>query len=447
MIRGFLNKLYGNAVVLANLRGQRRIPYLSQEKVWELRNARLRRIVTYAAKTVPYYRSLFRERGIDPHVIKTVEDLDRLPLLDKDTVRKNPHLFVSTSGNGRKSIPFVTSGTTGMPLEIYHDPNSLLANIAFGEREREVITKIYGRNFGYRKLTIGYPGNTGSKVWDFYQRMTIIPVRPKQFVISVLEPVGRIVKEVNRLCPDIIASYGSYLETFFRTLKSRGIEMHLPRTLIYGADSMTREGRNLIEKEFGIPVLSTYNAVEVFKLGFFCEEREGFHLHEDLCHVKIVDANGQRVANGKEGEVVISNLVNRGTILLNYRLGDIASISSQKCSCGRTLPLLMELEGRVEDIIFLSNGQFVHPRAVWRILKGRNEIMQYQLIQHEPERFELRLVTVDSKTYQSVLNGILTGLQYLLGESAIIESGYYQELEREEGGEFRPVISLCGVSV
>jgi len=447
MIRKLLNKFYGNALVFANLRGQSRVPYLPEEKLGELRDARLKEIVKYAAETVPYYRSLFKERGIDPHVIKRVEDLDRLPLLDKDTVCKSPHLFVSTSRNGQKSISFITSGTTGKPLEIYHDPKSLLANIAFGERERDVITRFCGDKYGYKELFIGYSTSTIRKVWDVYRQWTFIPLRPERLTLSVIEPVEHIIREINRFGPNIILSYGSYLETFFKILNLQGIRIHLPQVLIYGGDSMTGEGRRLIEEKFGIPVLSIYNAVEAFKIGFFCEKRKGFHLHEDLCHVKIIDASGQRVANGEKGEVVISNLINRGTILLNYRLGDIASISSQKCSCGRTLPLLMELEGRVEDIIFLPNGEFVHPRAVWEVFKERNEILQYQLIQHEQERFELRLVTVDSKIHQNVINGILSDLRHLLGESAIIESGYYEELERQGSGKFRPVISLCGVSV
>lgn len=442
MIRKFLNKLYGNAVIFANLRGQRRVPYLPEEELQALRDAVLREIVRYAAKTVPYYYSLFKEMGIDPREIKTVEDLDHLPLLDKEMVRKNPDLFVSTSWKGRKSIPFITSGTTGIPLKVYHDPNSLLANIAFGERERKVITNMYGTNFCYRQLSIGYRGNTASKVRDFYRKMTFIPVRRERLVVSVVEPFERIVETVNHFRPDVIGSYGSYLETFFRILDSRGIEMHLPRILIYGADSMTIEGRSLIEKKFGIPVLSVYNAVEAFKIGFFCEERKGFHLHEDLCHVKIVDADGQRVANGKKGEVIISNLVNRGTVLLNYRLGDIASISSQKCSCGRTLSLLTELEGRVEDIIALPNRELLHPRAVWKVFKGKDEIVQYQLIQHEPDRFELRLVTINRETYKSIIEGVLADLRKLLGESTVIESRYYEELERQTG-KFRRVISLC----
>ncbi len=269
MIGNFFRKLYGNAVVLANLKGQRSIPYLPEEELKTRRDARLRRIVNYASKTVPFYRDFFREKKIDPLDIRTVEDLDLLPILDKDTVRMNPHLFVAISRRARQSIPFVTSGSTGMPLKVSHDQYSLLANIAFGEREREVVSTICEKKFGYKEVIIAYPGNTGSKVLDFYQRMTFIPLRPERLVLSVQDPIERIVEAVNHFRPDVIKSYGSYLETFFRLLNFRRIEMFLPRVLIYGADSMTSEGRSFIEKKFGIPILSTYNAVEIFKIGFF----------------------------------------------------------------------------------------------------------------------------------------------------------------------------------
>lgn len=443
MVKDFFNKIYGNYIVFTNLRGQRGVPYLSQEKLHALRDARLREIVKYAAETVPYYRNLFRRENIDPCKIKTSEDLDSLPLIDKEMVRKDPYLFISTSRRGINSIPFITSGTTGTPLTIYHDQYSLLANIAFGERERDVVMKICSGTSGFREIYIVYPGCTIGKVWEFYRQMTYIPSRPKRLILSVLEPAERIVTAINHFRPDVIVSYGSYLETLFKILYMRGSEKYLPRVLIYGADSMTDDGRRFIEKKFGISVLSQYNAVESFKIGFFCEEQRGFHLHEDLCHVKIVNSNGQKVANGEKGEVVISNLVNRGTVLLNYRLGDIASISSEKCPCGRILTLLSELEGRVEDIIFLPNGEFVHPRAVWRVFKGRNEVLQYQLIQHQPDRFELRIVTVDGITYHRVINGILADLRNLLGGSVVIKPEYYKELEKEKGGKFRSVMSLC----
>ena len=442
-----LNKLYGNAIVFSNLRAQHRIPYFSTKKLHELRDRRLRRIVQYAAKTVPYYRDFFQREGINPGQIKTVADLDRLPLVDKQELRKDPSRFLSNSALGKNSIAFLTSGSTGLPLNIHHDSNSLLANIAFGERQREVITGICGRKIGYREALISYNGCVSTKVWDFYEKKTYIPVRPQRLLIPISKTIEAVVQELNRFRPNVLIGYGSYLEAFFKTIYSMEVNIQLPQVLLYGGDAMTNAGRDFIEEKFGVPVLSTYQAMECFKIGFFCENRENFHLHEDLCHVKIVNADGEEVADDEKGEVVISNLVNRGTVLLNYRLGDIASISNRKCSCGRTLSLLSEIEGRVEDIIILPDGQFVHPRVVWSIFKHKNEVLQYQLIQHELMLFELKLVTGGQETVNGFLNELLTDLREVLGESSTIEAEFYNELPRQNRGKFRSVMSYCKSNV
>ena len=109
----FLNQLYGNLVVMRHMQGQREIPFLASDKKKELQNIRIKEIVAYAAATVPYYQKLFRETGIDPQKISQVEDLEKLPILDKETVRKDPTQFVSTSRAGKNAVRFVTSGTTG----------------------------------------------------------------------------------------------------------------------------------------------------------------------------------------------------------------------------------------------------------------------------------------------------------------------------------------------
>jgi phenylacetate-CoA ligase len=182
--------------------------------------------------------------------------------------------------------------------------------------------------------------------------MTFIPVRPERLILPVFETVENNVKEINCFSPDIIISFGSYLEALFRTLDVIGLEMLLPSGVVCIGDGMTGEGKIFIEEKFGIPVLSIYNAGEAFKIGFSCEERLGFHVHEDLCHVRIVDEAGEEMERGERGEVVISNLINHGTVLLNYRLGDLASMPDKRCPCGRTQPLLSELEGRVQDVIY-----------------------------------------------------------------------------------------------
>ncbi len=442
MMADLFRKAYGNFIVLKHLKDQYRIPYLPREELSLLRDRRLRKVIKYAAETVPFYKDLFRKERMDPREIRSVKDLDRLPYIDKDMVRRDPLCFVSTSRRGRNSIPFVTSGTTGMPLKVFHDPHSLLANFAFTERERAVITKICGKSFGYRIAYINYSKSIAKKLIDFYRQWTFFPVRPAHILLNILDPIEKVVKEINHFRPDVVVGYGSYLETFFKILASHHLDMYFPKVVVYGADMMTPGGKRFIEERFGVNVQTTYLAVEAFKIGFFCEEGTGFHLHEDLCPLKIINAKGETVKEGEKGEVVISNLVNHGTVLLNYRLGDMGSVSTDRCPCGRTLPLLSELEGRVEDTISLKDGRFIHPRSIWEVMKRQDELLQYQLIQHEPERFELRLVTVDLGTYQRVADEVIADLSSILGSSVSIGAAYYEELRPPEGGKFRPVLSL-----
>jgi phenylacetate-CoA ligase len=316
---------------------------------------------------------------------------------------------------------------------------SLLANIAFGEREREVIAQLCGQSLRYATAAILYPESTTEKVQALYRRWTFIPVRPGQSNFSVLQPFEAIMEGLRQLRPGLIIGYGSWLEAFFRMIEARALSLPLPRAVLYVAEGMTREGVDLIESRFGIPVISQYNAMEAFKIGFTCDRRNGFHLHDDLCIVRIVREDGTDAPAGEKGEIVISNLVNRGSVLLNYRLGDIGTLSGAVCGCGRTLPLLTGIEGRAEDILFLPDGRFVHPRAVWAVIRKSEGILKYQLIQHEPERFELRLVTGGP----DVRAEIIRALKPLLGGTAVIEATCFPDLLPAGREKFRPVISMC----
>ena len=104
---------------------------------------------------------------------------------------------------------------------------------------------------------------------------------------------------------------------------------HRPKALALHVGSHVARGRRLIEDTFGIPVISKYSAMETSQgRRSSASERAGFHLHEDLCQLTIVDREGKLLADGEPGEIVLSNLVNRGSVLLNYRIGDLGRIST-----------------------------------------------------------------------------------------------------------------------
>ncbi len=190
--------------------------------------------------------------------------------------------------------------------------------------------------------------------------------------------------------------------------------------------------------------MSRYCSVEAFKIGYFCERGTGFHLHDDLCHVRVVRQDGTSCQPGEAGEIVISNLVNHATVLLNYPTGDVASLAGHACPCGRTHRLMSEVEGRLEDMVPLASGAQVHPRAVWAAFKDDREILQYQLVQHELRRFELKLVTATPHAFSAASHRARTALGGVLGDDAVIDVVHELELgrlERAANGKFRAVES------
>jgi phenylacetate-CoA ligase len=437
----FVRRLYGSAVVLWNAMGQSKVPYWPEERLIEERDRRVREIVAYAATTVPYYQEMLRREGIDPGDIRTAEDLERLPLIDRDWVRRDPERFRSTSKAGQAAIASHTSGTTRTPITIYEDCHSMLVNSAYNVRERPVIQKLLGVRRVPRAAYIEYPASTLGDLRAALDRARYRPRRGSALRLPMSEPIANVVARINEYQPDILASCGTYLEALFRTVAARGLRLHTPRLLIYGADAMTESGKRLIREEFGVPIYSTYQSVEMPKIGFTCEAQGHFHLHVDLTHVRIINRNGRTLPSGQSGEVVASNLFNHGTVLLNYRHGDIATLHEERCSCGRTLPLLSGLDGRMEDLIWRANGDFIHPFYVLDVVLRQREVIQYQLIQHAVDSFELKLVAADRDAFDGLVGGVLDGLRALLGPTARIEAQYYERLEPPKQGKFRAVVT------
>jgi phenylacetate-coenzyme A ligase PaaK-like adenylate-forming protein len=432
----------GTLTILRELRDQRRLPFLPRERIHELRDARTRAMIRFAAEHVPYYRDLFRSEGIDPRELRGADDLRRLPLLDKRMVLEDPARFRSPAVARGDGLWVHSNGSrSNLRFGVFHDRRSLLQTIAHGERDRAVESALCGKRVRYTAVEIRDPTATLWKVQRFYERASYRPLRPKRLSIALSEPVDRVVELLNELRPDVVRSHGSYLAAFFRLVEERGLELRAPNAVVYAGDAMPPAARRFVEERFGTAVLSRYGAVEALKIGFTCEERDGFHLCEDLCHLEVVDAQGNRLGSGALGETVISNLVNRGTVLLNYRLEDLVRVTDAPCPCGRTAPRVTEIEGRAADVVYLPNGDLVHQFTIWCAIESLRGLSQYQVAQTDPTRFELRLVVSEADAYERVareaagrVRTVLRGLE--------VQPVRVERLEQDGSGKIRTLISL-----
>jgi phenylacetate-CoA ligase len=428
-----------------NARRENGIAYWPLDRVLALQRRRVRAIVRHAYEQVPYYRTVMDQLGLGPADFRTADDLAKLPILTGQDVAQAPERFVARNQNGR-SFRIDSSGTSGKSKSIYYDHRALFLCLANGHRQRRVLAHFTGQTFGYRELALSRPGGVGVQMREFFEAYSWVPHRMdfRRQILPASTTLEEQVASINRFRPAVIRGYGSYIGTLFRLAWERGLRLEPPKVICYGADLMPAGDRELIEKEYKVPVLSNYQAVEALRIGFGCEERRGFHLSLDNVAVRVVDDDGRDVAPGGRGHIVISNLVNRATVLLNYRLGDIVGWSAAGCPCGRTLPMIENIQGRSDDVVMLADGSFRHALVLLEGLRMVPGVMQVQLVQEETARFVINTVGRPDANHLRAAAELTEALRKNVDAGANVEVRWMDSIPQEPGQKLKAVISRVG---
>jgi phenylacetate-coenzyme A ligase PaaK-like adenylate-forming protein len=200
------------------------------------------------------------------------------------------------------------------------------------------------------------------------------------------------------------------------------------------------------DRTFGVPLLDGLGTAEMWHI--FLSNRPGRIRPGTLGEVvpgfeiKVADEEGRELPDGEPGEVVVSNLVNRGTVLLNYRLGDRAAKLSGDCPCGRSLPRMTLPEGRSDDWVEGTDGELVHAQAIrGLILADDRWILRFQIEQRSRSSFTVAAVTTADADHEALGERIQQRFANRFGPSTETEVAFVDELERTPGGKVRVVRS------
>jgi len=426
--------------------GERKLPYLSPERIRETQQQRLRALVQHAWAFVPHYREAIERQGLRPGDFRTADDLARLPLIDGRQFVERPERFLAAGAiNGGLRID--SSGTSGRSKSIYYDRAALFLALAHGHRQRLALEAFVGRALGYREMHFARPGGVPVQLRRFYAANSWMPQRidlDRRLVSPGGATAEAQIAEVNRFRPAVVRGYGSYLGWLFRTAWERRLDFERPKAIVFGADSMPESDREVIEQQLGIPVLSTYQSVEALRIGFECAERRGFHLSADAVAFRVVDEAGVSVGTGGTGHLVISNLTNRATVLLNYKLGDVVTLGRGPCPCGRTLPLIERIRGRSDDLVRLPGGTVSHALVVLEGLRAVSGVVQVQLLQEDVNRFVIRAVSSPAAGRSVASEALVVALRERVGPEVKAEVQWMEAIPSEPGGKTRAVIDLGG---
>jgi phenylacetate-CoA ligase len=422
---------------------QARFPFVPDTAVREAQERRIRATVAYAYAHVPYYRETMRRLLLGPEDIRSVSDLTRLPLLEREHLQRDPEYLRSEQWPAGACVLLKSGGTTGAPLTVFRDPPSLLLEAAQRERQRSLVARLAGRRLRYREATIAPHESSVSTAISAVRRSSLVPpsLRVQRRHFSMLRAPAELVHELDRYRPEVITSYGSYLEALFSYVREQRQRLRSTQVAVFGADSFSATMREWVRAELGIEVLSSYNAVETPQIGFECEHHRGHHLNIDLCPVRLIEADGREATDGEPGEVVVSNLVNRGTVLLNYRLGDVVTRTGESCPCGRTLPLYSYLERRGTRWLDLGDERKIHSQALQLLLRREMDIWRYQIVQEARRRILLRLVLAPDCDRESITRRLLARFREQLGADVAVRAECVRELPTGPSGKAQPVVA------
>ena len=418
-------------------RGLERSQWWSAEQLQAHQVQRLRTLLQRVGSNVPFYRALFARLDFDPAAVESLADLQRLPLLDKATIRA--HTDAMKRSGATDLSRFNTGGSSGEPLIFFIGKERVSHDVAAKWRA----TRWWDVDIGDRELVVwGSPIELGTQdrvrwLRDQVMRTALLPA----FAMSD-EKLAQFVQTIRTSQPKMLFGYPSALTHIARFAQQRGESLDRLgiKVAFVTSERLYDEQRALISKVFGCPVANGYGGRDA---GFIAHEcpAGGMHITAEDLIVEIVDAQtGWNMPPGQTGEIVVTHLATRDFPFIRYRTGDVGALGGSPCACGRGLPLLSALEGRTTDFVVAADGTVLHGLALIYVLRDLAGVQSFKIIQHDRWSVQVLLVT-EPGFAPDAPSQIVERFRQRLGDTVAVTVERVATIAPEKSGKFRYVVS------
>lgn len=381
---------------------------LSAEEIASEQLKAVKELMVYLEENSPFYRELFADNAISAQDFNSLDQLANIPTTSKDDLSERPNDFLCIPKNQIADFT-TTSGTLGNPVTVclsekdierlaYNEAVSMMKAGCTSDDIFQLATTMDKRfmaglayNEGVRKLGAGMirvGASAPSLQWD----------------------------SIHRFEPTVLIAIPSFVLTLMDYAKKNGIDYKASSLKKVIAIGQPIRDKNLnlniigkrIQDEWGLEVYSTYASTEMGHAFTECEAGRGGHLNPDLLYMEVLDENDNPVGNGEVGEVIITTLGVEAMPLLRYRTGDLVTLYTDTCSCGRTTPRLGPVIGRKQQLIKYK-GTTVHPSAIVPLLDSRKDAGLYiiELITDDLGLDGIQLIFSEDKVNDELGNAIV----------------------------------------
>lgn len=401
-----------------------------QSKLQSLQHRKLRAVIKYAYEHVLFYHRKFDDAGIKPDDVKSVDDLSMVPVTTKSEIQKRPiEDLVSKNVDLNRCVKTMTSGSTGIPLAIVGDGAS--RDVAGAVWARALLEN--GLRLRDRMAIIKNP--------SYFEKNQGLRRLLRRKYISVFDSVEQQISLLEDFRPDIIKGYPQSLDLVADACRNN--ERHVkPRLIFTGGELLDEKHRSLISSVFECEVFDYYGCVEFGLLMWECSEHTGYHRNIDSVVTEFLN-DGEVVGPGERGEIVCTGLHNFVMPLIRYRLDDVGIPVEDRCSCGRSLPLMKMMEGRIDDILRALDGRAVYASSFFCNLFGNLEgIRQFRVIQERRDKLTVQLIARERFLSDNrVLDRVRREIKGVFGEGISVDFQIVEKLDRDPTGKLKIIIS------
>jgi len=351
--------------------------FLPLPQLRELQFQRLSATVQRAYAHVELFRNRMQALGLTPDDVRSLKDIAKLPFGQKCDLRDTYPFGLFASPMKDIVRLHASSGTTGKPIVVAYTRRDLevwtnvmvRSLIACGLHEGDIIQNAYG----YGLFTGGLGAHYGAEALG----ATVVPISGgnTQRQLMVMKDFG-----VTAIC-----CTPSYFLHLIDKAPEVGVDLKaLPlRVGVFGAEPWTDGMRRRIEADSGIKAYDIYGLSEIVGPGVAmeCHCQAGPHIFEDYFYPEIIDLKtGKPVADGEEGELVLTTLSKEAMPMIRYRTRDITALTTEECECGRTLRRIKRI-GRRADDMFIIRGINVYPSQIeTALLRTEGALPHYQIL-------------------------------------------------------------------
>lgn len=423
------------------LKGFEESQYFPADKLKDLQWKRLKKLLDHAYNACPFYRRRMDESGITPLHIKDESDYSKLPFLTKEDLQSNLGALTAKNYPKNQLVENQTGGSTGKPIRYFHDQDRIFSMAATAIRHDRWV----GRDIGDKFAALWGARYDFTKVESIKHHIRdILFDRMIALDTSSLteEKLFRFVEDLKRFKPKGILAYANSMYLFSKFVQDNKITGLNIQSIITSAEVLHDYERKLIEDVFETKVFNRYGCREVSLIASECEKHTGLHIAADSLLIEIVK-NGKVADPGEEGEIIITDLLNYGMPFIRYKIEDVGAFSEEKCPCGRSLPLLKNVTGRVTDFLITPENVMVSGASLTIYLVASTPgVRQAQIIQNRKDQILLKIVRGSQFDNHSI-EFLKNKLPEFFGPTMTYEFRFVEEIPKTSSGKYR--FSICNV--